>query len=78
MKYTVTQNEPVTLNVTSNFITGISYKLELTTETVYYLTIQDEQEISRVELEIGETITVSEKINVSRPTQLEVRYNTNS
>lgn len=68
---TVTSNEPVTQNLTT--IDGISYKLEFTTETVYYLTIQNEEEIGRVELEVGKTVTINENRRVSRPTQLEVR-----
>lgn len=68
---TVTSNEPVTQNLTT--IDGISYKLEFTTETVYYLTIQNEEEIGRVELEVGKTVTINENRSVSRPTQLEVR-----
>lgn len=68
---TVTSNEPVTQNITT--IDGISYKLEFTTETVYYLTIQNEEEIGRVELEVGKTVTINENRRVSRPTQLEVR-----
>lgn len=69
----VTSNEPIVKSVT--IVDDIAYKLEFTTETVYCLTIQNNQEIGRVELEVGETVTINENRNISRPTQLEVRYN---